>query len=131
MQQEREHGPRKASLRDFHSFHVTWVTVALTDGVPFEVVQKVTGHRTTAIVLKLYFRPGREELSLTLAGRLPALLGDRTAAPADAFNLGELRSKLVAMEATTWKAIRDELLSRLPAEKNVTPATAPTPAFAA
>lgn len=131
VQQEREHGLRKASLRDFHSFRVTWVTVALTAGVPLEIVQKVTGHRTTAIVLKHYFQPGREEFRRTLAGRLPALLGDRSVAPAEAFNLGELRSKLVAMEATTWKAIRDELLSRLPAEKNVTPPTVRTSAFAA
>jgi hypothetical protein len=79
VQQEREHGLRKASLRDFHSLRVTWVTVALTAGVPLEIVQKVTGHRTTAIVLKHYFQPGREEFRRTLAGRLPALLGDRTA----------------------------------------------------
>jgi integrase len=131
VQQEREHGLRKASLRDFHSLRVTWVTLALTAGVPLEIVQKVTGHRTTAIVLKHYFQPGREEFRRTLAGRLPALLGDRAAQPAEAFNLAELRAKLVAMEAPTWRQIRDELLGRLPAEKNVTPPALPKPAFAA
>lgn len=69
---------RTASLRDFHSFLVTWVTVALTAGVPLEIVQKVTGHRTTAIVLKHYFQPGREEFRRTLVGKLPALLGAQT-----------------------------------------------------
>lgn len=54
VQQEREHGLRKASLRDFHSFRVTWVTVALTAGVPLEIVRKVTGashHRDWAEAL--------------------------------------------------------------------------------
>lgn len=131
VQQKREHGLRRASLRDFHSFRVTWVTVALTAGVPLEIVQKVTGHRTTAIVLKHYFQPGREEFRRTLAGRLPALLGDRSAQPAEAFNLGELRAKLVAMENTTWRHIRDDLLRHLPAERNVTPPALPKSAFAA
>ena len=52
IRQVRELGLRKASLRDFHSFRVTWVTVALTAGVPLEIVQKVTGHRTAGIVMK-------------------------------------------------------------------------------
>jgi hypothetical protein len=33
---------RRASVRDFHSFHVTWVTLAPTAGVPPEIVRKVT-----------------------------------------------------------------------------------------
>lgn len=131
VQRDREHGLRKASLRDFHSFRVTWVTVALTAGVPLEIVQKVTGHRTTAIVLKHYFQPGREEFRRTLAGRLPALLGDRSAQPVEAFHIGELRAKLTAMEATTWRHIRDELIGRLPVEKIVTPTALPKSAFAA
>jgi len=78
MQQKRKHRMRTASRRDFHSLRVTWVTVALTVGVPLEIVQKVTGHRTTEIVLKHYFQPGREEFRRTLAGKLPALLGGRS-----------------------------------------------------
>ena len=49
---EREGKGRRASVRDFHSFRVTWVTLALTAGVPLELVQKVTGYKTTDIVLK-------------------------------------------------------------------------------
>jgi integrase len=71
---EREVGLRKASVRDFHSFRVTWVTMALNAGVPIEVVQKVTGHRTSSIVTKHYFRPVRENLRQTLSDRLPAFL---------------------------------------------------------
>ena len=121
VQRDREHGVRRASVRDFHSFRVSWVTVALTAGVPLEIVQRVTGHRTTDIVLKHYFQPGKEDFRRTLAGKLPALLGDRSQAPAEEFNVAELRSKLTAMEPSTWRLIRDELLTRLPAEVNVTP----------
>jgi hypothetical protein len=62
---KRAGGQRRASLRDFHSFRATWVTLALTAGVPLELVQKVTGHKTTDSVLKHYFQPGR-------GGRRPA-----------------------------------------------------------
>jgi hypothetical protein len=57
-------------VRDFHSFRVTWVTLALTAGVPLELVQKVTGHKTTDIVLKHYFQPGLEDCPL---GSMPFL----------------------------------------------------------
>src|SRR5438094_10440513 len=33
---ERKEGLRRASVRDCHSFRVTWVTLALTAGVPQE-----------------------------------------------------------------------------------------------
>lgn len=70
----RQVGVRRASLRDFHSFRVTWVTLALVAGVPIEVVKKVTGHRTVEVVMKHYFRPGREEMRQTLKSRMPAVL---------------------------------------------------------
>ena len=61
-------------MRDFHSLRVTWVTLALTAGVPLELVQRVTGHRTTDVVLKHYFRPGQEDFRLALEGAMPTLL---------------------------------------------------------
>ena len=70
----RPGGVRKASVRDFHSFRVTWVTLALTAGVPLELVQKVTGHKTTDIVLKHYFQPGREDFRQALQSVMPKLL---------------------------------------------------------
>ena len=71
---DREEGLRRASVRDFHSFRVTWVTLALTAGVPLELVQKVTGHKTTDIVLKHYFQPGREQFRQALQAAMPQLL---------------------------------------------------------
>lgn len=70
----RQVGVRRASLRDFHSFRVTWVTLALVAGVPIEVVKRVTGHRTVEVVVKHYFRPGREEMRQSLNSRMPAVL---------------------------------------------------------
>lgn len=65
---------RRASGRDFHSLRVTWVTLALTAGVPLELVQKVTGHKTTDILLKHCFQPGREAFREALQKAMPALL---------------------------------------------------------
>jgi hypothetical protein len=111
VRQIRKVGVRKASVRDFHSFRVTWVTLALSAGVPLEIVQRVTGHRTASIVTKHYFQPGREDFRRTLAGKMPALLvgGEPKIVPV---GLAEVREKLERMESTNWREIRDGLLAR-------------------
>ena len=111
IHQVRKGGLRKASVRDFHSFRVTWVTLALSAGVPLEIVQKVTGHRTASIVMKHYFQPGREDFRRTLAGKMPSLLvgGEAKVEPPDS---KEILAKLKAMTAETWTGIRDELVAR-------------------
>jgi integrase len=83
LRAKREGGTRSASVHDFHSFRVTWVTVALTGGVPLELVQKVTGHKTTEIVLKHYFQPGREAFRKALSTAMPALLTNGQKSPRD------------------------------------------------
>lgn len=80
---KRENGLRRASIRDFHSFRVTWVTLALTAGVPIELVQKVTGHKTAEIVLKHYFQPGREDFRRALHSAMPELLTNGQKNPKD------------------------------------------------
>jgi integrase len=67
-------GLRRASVRDFHSFRSTWITLALAAGVPMELVTRVTGHQTVDVVLKHYFRPGREDFRKAIEGAMPALL---------------------------------------------------------
>lgn len=112
IHQTRTKGLRKASIRDFHSFRVTWVTLALSAGVPLEIVQKVTGHRTAGIVMKHYFQPGREDFRRTLTGKMPTLLaGGPAVVPLD---LVELRVRLDSMTNKNWQKVRDELLNRLP-----------------
>ncbi len=96
---ERNGGLRRASIRDFHSFRVTWVTVALTAGVPMELVTKVTGHKTVEIVLKHYFQPGREEFRRALQSAMPKLLTNGSKTPKD-----QMLEVLDGITAKTWKA---------------------------
>lgn len=113
LHQARPNGIRKASVRDFHSFRVTWVTLALSAGVPLEIVQKVTGHRTAGIVMKHYFQPGREEFRRTLVGKLPPLIGGGPVPkPID---LALIRERLAAMTSASWQEIRDQLIEPLSA----------------
>jgi len=51
-----------------------WVSIALTGGVPVELVQKVTGQKTADIVLKHYFQPGWEDFRMALQSAMPNLL---------------------------------------------------------
>jgi integrase len=112
LQKVRKEGVRKASVRDFHSFRVTWVTLALSAGVPMEIVQRVTGHRTASIVMKHYFQPGREEFRRTLAGKMPALLVGGEAKP-PAAKPEDLRTKLLEMKPENWAQVREEILAKL------------------
>ena len=61
-------------MRAFHSFRVTWITLALSAGIPLELVQRVTGHKTAAVVLKHYFKPGREHFRKAIIGAMPMML---------------------------------------------------------
>ncbi|MFT3784154.1 MAG: tyrosine-type recombinase/integrase [Nibricoccus sp.] len=108
----RKQGLRKASVRDFHSFRVTWVTLALSAGVPLEIVQKVTGHRTAGIVMKHYFQPGREDFRRTLASKMPVILAGKLA-ESEPPSLKEISEKLGSMTAEDWTQKRDDLLARL------------------
>ena len=103
---KREGGTRRASVRDFHSFRVTWVTLALTAGVPLELVQKVTGHKTTDIVLKHYFQPGREAFRTALNAAMPQFLTYGKQTPKE-----ELRAVATAMNAQTWKKAQTRILA--------------------
>ena len=63
-----------ATIKSFHSLRTTWITMALSAGVPMELVRRVTGHSTVEVVLKHYFRPGREAFRASLGKALPKLL---------------------------------------------------------
>jgi integrase len=95
---KRKGGLRRASVRDFHSFRVTWVTLALTAGVPLELVQKVTGHKTAEVVLKHYYQPGREEFRRALQSAMPKLLTNGSKTPKE-----QMLEILDATTAKTWK----------------------------
>ena len=50
MRIERGAGILRASVRDFHSFRTTFVTLALMRGMPLDIVRKITGHKTAEVV---------------------------------------------------------------------------------
>ena len=107
----RKDGLRRASIRDFHSFRVTWVTLALTAGVQLELVQKVTGHKTTEIVLKHYFQPGREAFRNALQNAMPKLLTNGQKSPKD--KVLEILSKMKAKTLKKDKARIEEIIKSL------------------
>jgi len=110
LQAERDNGQRKASVRDFHSFRVTWITLALAAGVPLELVQRVTGHRTVEVVMKHYFRPGREDFRAAILKAMPKMLADSGGQKSVK---EEMRQILEWMTAGTWRKDRARLLGML------------------
>jgi hypothetical protein len=88
-----------ASVKDFHSLRTTWITMALTAGVPMELVRRVTGHSTVNIVLKHYFRPGREDFRNALESALPkSMTGSTEKKKSPAERLQELVEKADELE---------------------------------
>lgn len=107
----RAKGIRRASVRDFHSFRTTWITLALCSGIPFELVQKVTGHATAEIVMEHYFKPQRAQLKEALGKSMPSLLTASNYNPVDT-TIELLRQ----MNGKNWKKLRDEALETLGSE---------------
>ncbi|MDF7824132.1 tyrosine-type recombinase/integrase [Pontiellaceae bacterium B12227] len=101
---------QNATVKGFHSLRTTWITMALSAGVPMELVRRVTGHSTVEVVLKYYFRPDREAFRSALETAMPRLLTQGTAPAADQ-SLQELDR--LAREAPNLD--KPELLERLKA----------------
>jgi len=101
MRIEREAGILRASVRDFHSFRTTFVTLALMRGMPLDIVRKITGHKTADVVMKHYFRPQREELRAAMQKTMPGLLTSAAKPASPAARAAELLRKA---NAKNWKA---------------------------
>ncbi|MFH0880321.1 MAG: tyrosine-type recombinase/integrase [Lentisphaerota bacterium] len=65
---------KRGSLRGWHSFRTTFITLALSAGLPMELVRRITGHTTVDVVLKHYFRPGREDFRRAMQSVMPKML---------------------------------------------------------
>jgi len=89
---------KRGSLRGWHSFRTTFITLALTAGLPMELVRRVTGHTTVDVVLKNYFRPGRDEFKRAFQAAMPKLLTNGQKTPKE-----EALEILDATTAKTWK----------------------------
>jgi len=108
--EDTANGRRRISTRGFHSFRVTWITLALAAGVPLELVQRVTGHRTVEVVMKHYFRPGREDFRTAIFKAMPKMLSDGGNRPSVK---EEMRQALDAMTPKTCNSDRARLLGLL------------------
>lgn len=104
-----QQGQRKnrASVRGWHSFRVSFVTRALSAGMPEELVRKVTGHTAVDIVRKHYFRPDEATLKSEYAKVSPGYL--------KAGGSPKERMLVILHESTrkTWEADRDQLIDLL------------------
>lgn len=113
---KRKNSNRNASIMGFHSFRTTWITLALSAGVPMELVRRVTGHSTVNVVLKYYFRPGRKEFQEVLQQAMPRLLTDGPASPGaseetKAMTMENVLTMVKKMNARDWRSIRKEILA--------------------
>lgn len=124
-----EQRKNRGSLCGWHSFRTTFCTLALANGVPMEILRKITGHRTGEIVLKHYDRRGREETRKAFGAAMPkALVGaiegdgkrnsdteELVAVSPDVAKLGEKLAKsglgdlLANADAATLAAVRKML----------------------
>ena len=109
---QRSKGMKSASIRDFHAMRTSFVTLALKNGTPIELVKRVTGHQTTSIVLEHYFRPNAADFRDTLGKTLPDVLtGNKSKKPTAADEMAVLVSKVQAMTATASDKKRLRLLA--------------------
>ena len=84
-------------------------TLALAAGVPLELVQRVTGHRTAEVVMKHYFRPGREDFRAAIFRAMPKMLADGGQRSVKE----EMRRIIEGMTARTWRRDRERLAELL------------------
>lgn len=112
MRTERETGIRKASLRDFHSFRTTFVTLALMRGMPLDIVRKITGHQTADVVVRHYFKPQRNELRTAMQKTMPGLL---TSAAKPHTPTERAADILRGINSKNWRKVADEALKILEA----------------
>ncbi len=81
---EGDFGPRarRASLSGWHAFRTTWATIAISCGIPAEIVRAVTGHAQVETVVQHYFRPRPQTLMATITGPMGRALLDEGDDPA-------------------------------------------------
>jgi len=67
-------GKRAASVRDFHALRTTFVTLAISAGIPADILRALTGHSTVDLVIKHYFKPKGTDFAPMLEKALPDVL---------------------------------------------------------
>jgi len=95
----------RGSARGWHSFRTTFITHALASGMPIEILRQITGHQTVEVVLKHYFRPGREELRRSFAKAMPSLMNAGSESKHD-----RIRGLLLGMTSKSWRQDKEQIL---------------------
>ncbi len=68
---------RRPSIGGWHAFRTSWATLALSAGVPPEIVARVTAHGLTRTLTRHYFKPSRDAMRAALQGAgFAGLLGE-------------------------------------------------------
>jgi len=111
LYETREGGARRVNVHGFHALRATWVTLALTAGVPVELVRTVTGHTLTETVIAHYFRPNQEQMRVALLAAMPKLLTNGAPTRDE-----QMREILNRSSARTWKQDREKLLALIERE---------------
>jgi integrase len=105
---------RRSKGYDFHSFRVTWVTMALSQGIPMELVRRVTGHSTVDVVLKHYFHPDRNNFRHVLESKMPTFM---TAQRDDGKNLPhvicQLKELAAGLTSGNFNQVKEQILELL------------------
>jgi integrase len=104
---------QRGSLRGWHSFRTTWTTLALSNGVPMEIVRKITGHRTAEIVMKNYFRPDRAAIRAAIGDRMPRALIGKAPAAEIMVPAAEVRALVETLTPKNAAKVRAQLLKML------------------
>jgi len=99
---------KRGSIMGWHSFRTTFITQALSAGMPMELVRRITGHTTTDIVLKHYFKPGREQFQHALNSAMPKMLLNGALSRDD-----QMRQIVTNLSARTLKQDKERLLALL------------------
>lgn len=127
VKREKGMGMRSASVRDWHALRTTFVTLALSAGVPLELVRRVTGHATADIVLKHYFRPDRKQFRAALIDAMPDVITGKETKLIAVDETTVLAQKLVDGKATVEdkkkliKLLRGEIKAKLNETSNIKP----------
>lgn len=109
---ERSKGKRSASVWDWHSLRTTWITLALSGGVPEMTVRLVSGHTTYELVLKHYYKPNREQMRRNFSRMLPEVFTGGNDEEADPVSeMQEIMARMKNNQATEGDRRRLRLLS--------------------
>ncbi|MCC5847843.1 MAG: tyrosine-type recombinase/integrase [Verrucomicrobia bacterium] len=103
---------KRGSKYGWHSFRTTFITQALSAGMPEELVRRVTGHSAVDIVRKHYFRPNTETFRREFA-RVADGFYQPESGGGEGPDLERVRGILKGMTARTWKEDRERLLKLL------------------